>query len=114
MISRQEECQKAVDRERPAEAMTACEATFHAEPKSASAALLLARAHMLAGHKADTLRLAKQAVSLNPHLPDAYLIMGSVQQASNKQAARSAYEEYLRLAPNGRHAAEVRAVLPRL
>jgi tetratricopeptide (TPR) repeat protein len=107
-------CQKAVDHERPGEALSACEAAAQAAPKSANAVLLLARANMLAGHKGDTLRLAKRAVGMNPHLPDAYLIIGSVQQSSNPQAARSAYEEYLRLAPNGRHAGEVRAVLPRL
>jgi hypothetical protein len=105
-------CRGAVGKGRPREALAACRVAVDAAPRSDAAVLLLAQAHFLAGQEHATLELARRVVAMNPRTPDAYLLIGSVEQTSgHKRDARSAYEAYLRLAPRGRHAAEVRTVL---
>jgi hypothetical protein len=105
-------CRGAVGKGRPREALAACRVAVDAAPRSDAAVLLLAQAHFLAGQESATLTLARRVVAMNPRTPDAYLLIGSVEQTSgHKRDARTAYEAYLRLAPRGRHAAEVRTVL---
>ncbi len=109
------ECQTAVLRERAKQALAACGKAASANPTSADAMALLAHANLLAGHERETLRLARAAAALDPKCADAYLLIGTVQQSAGQTSdARSAYESYLQAAPNGSHAAEIRAILKTL
>lgn len=106
------DCRSAIARENAREALKTCGAAANEAPDSPAAVVLLARANLLVGHQDESLRLARHALKMNAKLPDAYLLIGSVQQsAGDAQNARSAYETYLRLSPAGRYAADVRAVL---
>jgi Flp pilus assembly protein TadD len=110
-----EACQAALRRERAKPALAACEKAALANPASADVLVLLAHANLLAGWEGETLRLARRASFLDPKCADAYLLIGTVQQAAGRKSdARGAYEDYLRLAPRGAHAAEVRAILKTL
>jgi hypothetical protein len=106
------ECRAALRRERAKAALAACEKVASDNPASADALVLLAHAQLLAGWGGETLRLARRASFLDPKCADAYLLIGTVQQAAGRTpAARSAYESYLATAPHGSHAAEIRAIL---
>ncbi len=106
------DCRTAVARENAREGLRQCTAALAESPNSATALVLLARANLLGGREGESLRLAQNALALDSRLPDAYLLVGSVQQSvGHTEYARSAYEAYLRLSPMGRHASEVRAVL---
>jgi tetratricopeptide (TPR) repeat protein len=106
------ECQVALRRERAKAALTACEQVARDNPSSADAQVLLAHAELLAGRDRETLRLARSAAALDPNCADAQLLIGTVQQAAGRfSEARTAYEAYLRGAPRGSHAAEIRAIL---
>jgi tetratricopeptide (TPR) repeat protein len=108
-------CRAALRRERAKEALAACDKVAQDKPASADALVLLARANLLAGWDGETLRLARRASFLDPTCADAYLLIGSVEQGAGRtSAARSAYESYLRLAPGGLHADELRAILRKL
>ena len=61
------------------------------------------------------MRLANAALAADPRFADAYVIVGSIQQGANKNdAARAAYSQYLKLAPSGRYASDLRAILATL
>jgi Flp pilus assembly protein TadD len=110
-----EACQSALRWERVKDALAACQQLAVENPKSVDALVLMAHADLLAGRDGETLRLARRASALDPKCADAYLLIGNVQQAAGRAPdARVAYEAYLRAAPRGAHAAEVRAVLKSL
>jgi len=109
------ECQTAIRRERARQALAACGKAANDNPTVAAAQVALAHANLLAGRDRETLRLARHASALDPLCGDAYLLIGTVQQSAGRPAdARSAYESYLRTAPHGSHAAEIRAILKTL
>jgi len=110
-----EACQSALRGERVREALSSCQRLAEENPKSVDAMVLMAHADLLAGRDAETLRLARRAAALDPKNADAYLHIGNVQQAAGRASeARAAYDAYLRAAPRGAHANEVRAVLKTL
>ena len=110
-----EACQSALRGERVREALSSCQRLAEENPKSVDAMVLMAHADLLAGRDAETLRLARRAAALDPKNADAYLLIGNVQQAAGRASeARAAYDAYLRAAPRGAHANEVRAVLKTL
>jgi hypothetical protein len=110
-----EACKIALERESARSAIAACRPVADAAPRSADALVLLARADLLAGRPGETLQLASRAVAVDPRYAEAYLLVGTVHQtAGRRQDARAAYESYLRFAPRGRHAADVRAILAKL
>ena len=58
---------------------------------------------------------AQAAVKLDPTYARAWLLLGSIYQSQNKRAsARQAYEKYLKLAPNGEFAHDVRVILTKV
>jgi hypothetical protein len=58
---------------------------------------------------------ANLALAANSANADAYLVVGTVQQSESHNAeARSAYQSYLKLAPKGEYAGEVRVILTSL
>jgi hypothetical protein len=108
-------CESEVTRERPAKALAACQRVVDAEPRSPDALVLLARANLIAGRESQTLSLARRAAEIDPRCAEAFLLIGNVDQTlGHKPDARAAYQTYLRLAPHGAYAADVRAIVPTL
>jgi CheY-like chemotaxis protein/uncharacterized membrane protein len=84
-------------------------------PKDTEALVLLAHCHLDRGALSRALETARQAVAVDANLADAYLVIGTVQQSSNRNDdARNAYQTYLKLSPNGAFAGEVRTILGHL
>jgi Tfp pilus assembly protein PilF len=92
--------------------LSACAQAFADNPKSAEIAVMLAKTELDRGRARQALDWAKQAVALDEKQADAYVILGGAQQAiGHPAAAKFAYQRYLQLAPKGRYAADLRAVL---
>lgn len=82
------------------------------QPRSAEVFALLAQLSLDEGNANKAAGLAKRALSLNKSNADAYLVLGTVEQARSHAAkARVYFKKYLALAPTGDRAVEVRAVL---
>jgi len=68
--------------------------------------------------KRETVKAARQialTIQLNPNLADAHLLAGNIfLHAGNREYALAEYQDYLRLAPNGEYAAQVRQTLQKL
>jgi tetratricopeptide (TPR) repeat protein len=74
--------------------------------------LLLARHQLDRGALAAAIASCQRAIAIDPKNAEAYLILGAAQQQrAHSRESRAAYQIYLRLAPGGRFASEVRAVL---
>jgi Tfp pilus assembly protein PilF len=74
--------------------------------------VILARAELERGRAVEARSWAKKALAAKPDLADAYVFLGGAEQeVGNPDAAKAAYKKYLDLAPSGRHARELRAVL---
>jgi tetratricopeptide (TPR) repeat protein len=74
--------------------------------------VMLARAEIDLGRAAEAQNWAKKALRIKRDLPDAYVFLGGAEQEMGRPAeAKAAYRKYLELAPTGRHARELRAVL---
>lgn len=103
------------DRGQANEALVPLEKAAAAAPTSAGAQVLLSLARLDAGKFEGAEAAARRAIELAADEPRAHLALGSVLQARGQNAAaRAAYETYLKLAPRGEHAADVRAILSRL
>ena len=73
---------------------------------------MLAKTELDRGRARQALDWAKQAVALDEKQADADVILGGAEQAiGHPAAAKFAYQRYLQLAPKGRYAADLRAVL---
>ena len=93
-------------------AIATLEQALAANPKGDEAMVVIANCHLDAGRMPKALQLAQQAVEANPDNADAYLVIGAVQQQNGKIGeARTAYEKYLKLAPKGQYAREIRSIL---
>jgi DNA-binding response OmpR family regulator len=92
--------------------MAACQAAVDADPGAVDVMLILAAAEANRGHDRQALGWAEKALAVDPAAPDAYVFLGNGQQAAGRQGdARAAYQKYLELAPQGKYAADLRAVL---
>jgi Flp pilus assembly protein TadD len=110
-----ETCRKAFDQHRTKDVLATCPQAIDATPQSAELAVLLARTEFEHGRARQALDWAKKAVVLDAQRADAYVYLGGAEQAAGRSAAaRAAYKRYLQLAPQGRHAADLRAVLANL
>ncbi len=77
--------------------------------------LLTAQIHLEQGQLAEAQQTADRCVAVDPKLADCWLTLGVLQQNNkNNAAAVAAYEEYLRLAPDGRYARDANSQLARL
>jgi CheY-like chemotaxis protein len=82
------------------------------KPDGDAALVLLANCHLDRGAMDKAIGFAQLAVNANPSNADGFLVIGAVQQQVGKNAeARVAYEKYLKLAPRGEFAGEVRTIL---
>jgi CheY-like chemotaxis protein len=88
------------------------EAAAQAAPGNPDLMTLLALARLDAGQTEAAEEAARRAVQLSPENPNAHLALGSVLQTKEQMGqARAEFELYLKLAPRGQHAADVRAIL---
>ncbi len=110
-----EACRKAYDQRRYKDLLVKCADAFAADSQSADAALLLAKTEFDRGHTAKAADWAQKAIAIDAEQADAYVFLGGAEQAAgHKDAARAAYRRYLQLSPQGRYAADLRAVLASL
>jgi len=92
--------------------VSACTPVLEADPKAADVMTILANAEFDRLRFKEARTWALKALEIDPTIPDAYAFVATAeQQAGNVKAARAAYEKYLELAPEGRLAADVRAIL---
>ncbi len=76
------------------------------------ALVVLANCHLDRGDFDKALAAAELAAAANADNADAYLVVGAVeQQKGHNPEARTAYERYLKLAPKGQFAGDIRAIL---
>jgi hypothetical protein len=100
---------------KPTAVLAACRPASEAEPEAADLMVIVARAELDRGRAVEARSWAKRATEVNPDLADAYVVLGGAEQeAENPDAAKAAYKKYLELAPNGRHARELRSILESL
>jgi hypothetical protein len=91
-----------------------CKVAFQAQP-AAPLAAEVAQAALELGRNADAAAWARRAIGVDPKHADAFVLLGGAeQQLGHSAEARAAYSRYLELAPNGQHAQDIRALLPRL
>jgi hypothetical protein len=112
-----ERCRKldAGGKGKPTAVLAACRPAIEAEPEAADIMVILARVELDREHAAEARSWAKKALGVNPNLAEAYVFLGGAEQEmENPDAAKAAYKKYLELAPTGRHARELRAVLDSL
>jgi len=108
-------CRKAIDRRHAKDVLAACPQAIDTTPQSAELAVVLARTEFERGRARQALDWAKKAVELDAGQAEAYVYLGGAEQAAGRpSAAKAAYRRYLQLAPQGRHAADLRAVLANL
>ena len=105
-------CHKAYEQHRSKDVVSACKQAFASGPPSADVAVMLAKTEFERGRPGPASSWATKAIALDADRADAYVFLGSAEQAfGHKAAAKTAFQRYLRLAPHGRYAADLRAVL---
>jgi tetratricopeptide (TPR) repeat protein len=105
-------CRRAFGQRRYKEVLESCARAFDAKPDAADIAVLIAETEFDRGRASAALGWARKAVAVDPNLADAYVYIGSAeQQSGHAQAAKTAYLKYLELAPKGRYAQDIRAVV---
>jgi tetratricopeptide (TPR) repeat protein len=108
----QRSCRKAIDDRQNKTILSTCAEAFTANPSAADIAVLLAKIEFDRGRVAQAFEWSKKAIAVNPNLADAYVFIGEAEQnAGHSKAAKDAYLRYLRLAPGGRYASDLRAVI---
>ena len=84
-------------------------------PAGDEAYVELANLHLEQGQTGKASQDADLAVAANPSSADAHLVRGAVYQQQRRNAqARAEYQLYLKLAPRGEFAREIRQILPTL
>jgi hypothetical protein len=106
-------CRKAMDRKRSKDVLAHCPAAFAADP-AADIAAALAKIEFDRGRGARAVDWGRKAIALDATVAEAYVFIGGGEQmAGHDKAAKEAYRLYLELAPKGRYAADVRAIVGR-
>jgi hypothetical protein len=105
-------CRESVRDKRPKAIVAACTAAFAADATDAEAAIAVAKVEVERGRFAQAYAWSKKAIAVNPESAEAYVFAGSAEQnRGHGKAAKEAYLHYLRLAPSGRYAAEIRTIV---
>jgi tetratricopeptide (TPR) repeat protein len=90
----------------------AARAAQRLHPRSAEVLALLSQLALDEGNADQAAALAKRALLADQRSAEAYLVLGTVEQARAHTAkARAYFKRYLELAPSGDRARDVRAVL---
>lgn len=107
-----ERCKKAIQSKRNKDVLAACPDAFAADPAAADIAVALARIEFDRGRVAQSSTWSKKALAADPNAADAYVFIGGAEQsAGHDKAAKEAYKHYLQLAPGGRYAGDLRAIV---
>lgn len=92
--------------------VSACTQAFAADPAAADIAVLLAKAEFDRGRSGEAFAWGKKAIAADPNAAEAYVYIGGAEQSAGRgKAAKEAYRRYLQLAPTGRYAADLRAIV---
>jgi CheY-like chemotaxis protein/TolA-binding protein len=101
-----------IKRERFAAAQKLFRRAVELDPRSAAARYGLGRALYDGGQEEASLKYFQKAIALKADFSDAYVRLGSIYQNRGQKArAKVAYQTYLKLAPRGKYADEVRSLL---
>ena len=105
-------CKKAINAKRNKEILAACPEAFAADSSAADIAVVLAKIEFDRGRGAQASAWGQKALAADPNAADAYVFIGGAEQsAGHRKAAKEAYKHYLQLAPGGRYAADLRAIV---
>jgi CheY-like chemotaxis protein len=110
-----EECLAAYASEKYKAIVTACGKAVAAKPDAPDVLVMLAHAELDKGNAPRSLTWAKKAIDVDPNIAEAYVFIGTAeQQAGRKEEAKAAYQKYLELAPTGKYAEDLKAILATL
>ena len=105
-------CMKAIKEKRGKEILSACAVAFAADPSAADIAVGLAKTEFDRGRSVQAMAWGKKAIAIDPNTADAYVFIGGAEQnAGHGKLAKEAYRRYLQLAPSGRYAGDLRAIV---
>jgi hypothetical protein len=105
-------CMETVREKRGKQILSVCALAFDADPGAADIAVLLAKTEFDRGRSAQALAWGKKAIAADPKAAEAYVFIGGAEQnVGHGKAAREAYRRYLELAPTGRYAGDLRAIV---
>jgi len=105
-------CKLSIREKRNKDILALCPAAFAEDGSDANVAVALAKVEFDRGRFAQAHAWSKKAIAINPDSADAYVFAGGAEQSKGHgKAAKEAYLHYLRLAPAGRYAAELRAIV---
>jgi len=94
------------------EVLALCPEAFAADSSDADIAIALAKIEFDRGKSALAASWGQKAIVADPNAADAYVFIGGAEQsAGHRKAAKEAYKRYLQLAPGGRYAADLRAIV---
>jgi len=111
----QSRCQKAISGKHNKDILAACPEAFAADSSAADIAVALAKIEFDRGRTAQAAEWGKKAIAADPNAADAYVFIGGAEQsAGHRKAAKEAYRRYLELAPGGRYASDLRAIVKSL
>jgi len=107
-----ERCKQSIREKRNKDIVAFCPAAFAEDAGDADVAVALAKVELDRGRFSQAYAWSKKAIAINPDSADAYVFAGGAEQSKGHgKAAKEAYLHYLRLAPSGRYAAELRAIV---
>jgi DNA-binding response OmpR family regulator len=104
-----------VERGRTAKGIATLERALAVKADGDEALVAIANAVLEQGDTDKAAVYANRAVAANASNAEAYLVKGAAQQAlGHNSEAKAAYQQYLRLAPHGQFATDIRSILPKL
>jgi hypothetical protein len=105
-------CKNAISGKRNKEILAVCPDAFAADSSAADIAVALAKIEFDRGRPAQASDWGRKALAADPNAADAYVFIGGAEQsAGHRKAAKEAYKRYLQLAPGGRYARDLRAIV---
>jgi hypothetical protein len=105
-------CRQSVRDRKAKDIVAICSAAFEQDATDAEAAVAVAKVEFDRGRFTQAYNWSKKAIAVNPATADAYVYAGGAEQnQGHGKAAKEAYLQYLRLAPSGRYAAELRTIV---
>jgi hypothetical protein len=108
----QTRCKEAIGGRRNKDILAVCPDAFAADSSAADIAVALAKIEFDRGRTAQASEWGRKALAADPNAADAYVFIGGAEQsAGHRKAAKEAYKRYLQLAPGGRYARDLRAIV---
>lgn len=105
-------CRQSIRDRKAKDIVAVCSAAFEQDATDAEAAVAVAKVEFDRGRFTQAYNWSKKAIAVNPAAADAYVYAGGAEQnQGHGKAAKEAYLQYLRLAPSGRYAAELRTIV---